>query len=331
LLQQALRTVQGHAVLLHGPRGVGQFDVALALASAWLCESPGPARPCGSCAACRLLAARSHPDLLVVLPEALREALGWSAADEEPDSGTKAKPSKEIKVEAVRALVAFAQTTSARGRGKVVVVHPAERMNAVAANTLLKTLEEPPGDTRFVLSSAEPEALLPTVRSRCQAFALPLPDAAAAVAWLAGQGVAQAEVLLAATGGQPMDAVDAAADGLTAALWVRLPELVRRGEAAPLAGVPLPRLVDALHKLCHDLLRRTVAAAPRYFPADVLPAAADRDALLAWAAALQAAARHAEHPWHATLAAESLILQGRRAIVAPAAPRRAGVSLHSDA
>ena len=90
----------------------------------------------------------------------------------EAKAGGKKQPSKEIKVEAVRGAVAFAQTTPAREAGKVVVLHPAERMNGIAANALLKTLEEPAGSARFILSCSAPEALLPTIRSRCQAFAL---------------------------------------------------------------------------------------------------------------------------------------------------------------
>ncbi|HEY9022955.1 MAG TPA: DNA polymerase III subunit delta', partial [Burkholderiaceae bacterium] len=173
-LQRALREQRSHALLVHGPSGVGQFELALGLAQGWLCEAAedGAPRPCGRCAACHLVRARSHPDLLVLVPEALRAALGWEPdgdADDGSDKASKAKPSKDIKVEAVRAAVAFAQTTSARGRGKVVVLHPAERMNGISANTLLKTLEEPPGAARFVLSSAAPDALLPTIRSRCQA------------------------------------------------------------------------------------------------------------------------------------------------------------------
>jgi DNA polymerase-3 subunit delta' len=328
-LRAARQTAQGHAVLLHGPRGVGQFDLALALAASWLCEADRSPRPCGDCAACRLLAARSHPDLLVLLPDAVREALGWSTAEEDAERAGKAKPSKEIRVEAVRTLVAFAQTTTARGRGKVAIVHPAERMNAIAANTLLKTLEEPPGEMRFVLATAAPDALLPTVRSRCQAIAVDLPEPRVAVAWLAEQGVQRPEVALAAAGGAPVDALDAVGDGLDAALWLRIPELVQRGDAAPLTGLPLPRLVDALQKLCHDLLCGEAGAQPRYYPADVLPGGGARDPLLAWSRTLRASARHADHPWHAGLAAESLILQGRRVFVAAAQRRRAVDSLHS--
>lgn len=325
-LQQALRQQRSHALLLHGPQGVGQWQLALTLAQAWLCEAhaPGAAEPpCGRCPGCRLVQAHSHPDLMVLLPEALREPLGWASADDEGDAAAeksgKAKPSKEIKVEAVRAAVAFAQTTAARGRAKVLLVHPAERLNGIAANTLLKTLEEPPGVARFVLSSAAPDALLPTIRSRCQMLALGLPPAEVAAAWLGERGIAEPDVLLAAAGGAPQDVLEWVALGLDAALWARVPALVAAGQAAPLAGWPLPRLVDALQKLCHDLMLAAAGAAPRYFPAASLPAAAAPMAeLAAWAEALRRAARHAEHPWNAGLMAEALVLRGQRAT----SPRR---------
>ena len=242
-LQRALATQRGHALLLHGPSGVGQFELAVTLAQAWLCEAPeaAPRRPCGHCAACRLVQAHSHPDLMVRVPEALREATGWGGEAEDgasSEKASKAKPSKEIKVDAVRAAVAFAQTTSARGRLKVVVLHPAERINGVSANTLLKTLEEPPGGARFILCASTPDALLPTVRSRCQAFPLGLPEAAEAARWLSEQGVAEPLVLLAAAGGQPLEALAWARDGVTAAGWAALPGQVRRGDASGVAGWP---------------------------------------------------------------------------------------------
>lgn len=336
-LREALRTRRAHALLIHGPSGVGQFELALALAQAWLCEAPNvPApgfKPCGMCASCKLVQARSHPDLLVVLPEALRESLGWSIDAAGEDGGAekagKAKPSKEIKVEAVRAVLAFAQTTSARGLGKVVVMHPAERMNAVAANTLLKTLEEPPGDARFVLSTAGADALLPTIRSRCQALSLTAPDPVQALAWLTGQGISRPEVLLQATGGQPLEALDWARQGMDAALWLELPQRVARGDAGAFTGWPMPRLIDALQKLCHDVLCLTVGAQPRYFPSSSLAPAPGLPALLAWAGELARAARHAEHPWQPGLMAESLVQQGRAAL-APGDAVRAGAvdSLH---
>ena len=323
-LRAGLRS-SAHALLLHGPEGVGQIELALTLAQAWLCEAPADTmperRPCGVCAGCRLVQSHTHPDLLVLLPEALSEALGWTAGVEGDegavDRAGKGKPSKEIKVEAVRTAVAFAQTTSARGRGKVVVLHPAERINAIASNTLLKTLEEPPGAARFVLSCASPDALLPTIRSRCQALPLALPPVAVAVGWLRSRGVAEPEVLLAACGGQPLLALQWSEEGIDAKLWTQLPALVMRGDAVPFLGWPLPRLVNALQKLCHDALCVASGAGPRYFPAAAVKSVATVAALTEWAQSLARIARHAEHPWVAGLLVEALVDQARDALQRP--------------
>ena len=323
-LRQALHTRRAHALLIHGPQGVGQFELALALAQSWLCEAtdgtPHRSQPCDACGSCKLVHSRSHPDLLVVLPEAMREALGWSMESSSDDGAAekigKTKPSKEIKVDAVREVMAFAQTTASRGRGKVVVVHPAERMNAIAANALLKTLEEPPGDARFVLTCAAPDALLPTIRSRCQAVPLIAPPTPQAAQWLAGKGVDGALVLLSATGGQPMEALEWFQQGVDADTWLRVPALVSSGEVTALSNWPLPRLINALQKLCHDTLCMAVGAMPRYFPASELSPGGRVEALLEWARSLADTAQRAEHPWHAALMAESLVLQGQQALSA---------------
>jgi DNA polymerase-3 subunit delta' len=317
-LARALASLRAHAILIHGPAGVGQFELALSLAQGGLCEAPpADSRPCGCCASCRLVQARSHPDLLVLLPEALREPLGWSMGDEsdaaEPTSG-KRKPSKEIRVDEVRRAIGFAQTTSARGRGKVVVLHPAERMNGVSANALLKTLEEPPGDARLLLSCTAPDALLPTIRSRCQALALPLPEREMACEWLALRSVADPRTMLAAAGGQPQEALQWAEDGITAAAWTALPRQLARGEGAALAGWPLPRVVDALQKLCHDAMCLAAGASPRYFPDASLVRPASLDALTAWARHLAELAGQAEHPWNAGLAVDALVQEARQAL-----------------
>jgi DNA polymerase-3 subunit delta' len=327
-----------HAILLHGPEGVGQFELALALAQAWLCEAPAAAtpmerRPCGVCASCRLVQAHSHPDLLVLVPEALAEMLGWNTGDGEEGAERKTKPSKEIKVEAVRAAVAYAQTTTARGRAKVVVLHPAERINPIASNTLLKTLEEPPGDARFILSCAAPDALLPTIRSRCQTLALGLPTTAEAAGWLKERGVADPAVLLAGCGGQPLQALQWAEDGVDARLWTQVPALVSRGEAMPFLGWPLPRLVEALQKLCHDALCVACGVAPRYFPAIAVKTGASVATLTEWAKSLGRTAQHAEHPWLPGLMVEALIDEGRASLTArgPGGGRGRGNSVHSGA
>jgi DNA polymerase-3 subunit delta' len=332
-LRQALATRRAHALLIRGPGAVGQFELGLALAQAWLCEQttvPLAERPCGTCAACRLVAARSHPDLLVLLPEALREALGWAGeageGDEEREASKK-KASKEIRIEAIRAAIAFATTTSARGRGKVVVVHPAERMNPTAANAFLKTLEEPAGDSRFLLCSAEPDALAATIRSRCQDVALSVPPRAMAEAWLAERGVDAPGVLLAGHGGRPQEALDWAATGVDAAAWRALPGRIASGDVGAIRGWPLARAVDALQKLCHDALALACGAEPRYFPRTSLSTGAELATLLAWSRDLRRLATDVEHPWSVDLALESLVEQSREALKTPRSGGREGRGL----
>ncbi|MEO8298144.1 MAG: DNA polymerase III subunit delta' [Burkholderiales bacterium] len=320
-LAQALRTQRAHALLVYGPPGVGQFEFAVALAQAWLCESSAAdrtgGRGCGHCTSCRLVLGRSHPDLRLVVPEALRAEAGLAQDDaDDGDDGKKRKPSREIKVDQVRAALHFSELTAGRRGGKVLVLHPAEELNTVAANALLKTLEEPPGAMRFVLSSGAPQALLPTIRSRCQALHLAAPPVEVAERWLAGQGVADARVLLDACGGQPLFALAEAHAGRDAAAWRQLPQQVLAGEFAGLTSWPLPTLVDALGKLCHDRLALSVGTAARFFPAWRPPGAADLAALTRCASELRRMARHADHPWNAGLAVEALVSQVRRALLA---------------
>lgn len=314
-LAEALQALRGHATLVHGPSGVGQFDFAFALARAWLCEAPVSGQACGDCTGCHLMQSHTHPDFCLLLPQALAEALGWSAEEEAPRDGErkKAKPSRELKVEAVRDAIAWSQKTSSRGRGKVIVIHPADAMNAISANALLKTLEEPPKGVRLLLSTADPELLLPTIRSRCQRWALALPPAEQGLAWLREQGLGGAEVLLAAAGGRPLDAVALAADGVGADQWAAIPGAVAAGDAGPLAGWPVPRAVDALQKLCHDAMRIAVGGEARFYPAGSLPEGAQLGALNDWSKSLSRVARHDEHPWNANLLIEALVIEGSRA------------------
>jgi DNA polymerase-3 subunit delta' len=260
---------------------------------------------------------------MVLVPEALRESLGWNAGDEEEgggssEGGSKRKPSKDIRVEEVRRVVHFAQSTCARGRGKVVVMYPAERMNTVSANALLKTLEEPAGDLRVVLAGSTTDALLPTIRSRCQSLRLALPHESLTVAWLASQGVKQPEVLLAAAGGQPEEALKWSREGIDASLWLQLPRQLMRGEVGGLAAWPIARVVDMMFKLCHDAMRAACGSTPVYFVPLAAALSASPAALARWYEELARLSRHAEHPWQAALTIEWLVGQARVALTEPA-------------
>lgn len=327
-LSEALDRLRTSAAVIHGDAGGGQLELALALAKAWLCEAPrapgAPVAPaCDACPSCHLVGQGYHPDLKVIVPEALQASLGWDHgqddAGEDKGDGKKRKPSAEIKVDAIRQVVTFSQSTVSRGRAKIVVVHPADRMNTIAANTLLKTLEEPPGHVRFVLSCGSLDDLLPTVRSRCQAWRLPTPEAAQVRDWLQGQGGtrlsdADAEMVLAAAGGSPQGALDLLQMGWSPELWRGVLSDIERGRAGGWANWPLPKVVDLLQKLCHDLACLCAGGASRFFPADALNAQGQLERLTAWSIELRKVQRHADHPWNGPLKLEALLYQARRAV-----------------
>ncbi|MFY3383641.1 DNA polymerase III subunit delta' [Paracidovorax sp. MALMAid1276] len=314
----SLLAQRGHAWLLQGPSGLGQYAVGLGMVSAWLCDAPTAAGACGQCASCHAIGVRTHADLCVLMPEVQMMALGWPLSEKAQADidDKKRKPSREIRVEAMRDAVEFAQRTSARGRGKAVLVYPAEQMNHVTANALLKTLEEPPGDVRFVLASEAAHQLLPTIRSRCLGHTMLWPADSDMLAWLEKQGVAAAAApaFLRAAGGRPDDALALAQSGRSPQAWSAVPQAVARGDATALADWSPAQAVDVLQKLCHDLLATRVGAAPRYFAAADLPRPPSIGALTRWSRALVKTARTADHPFNAGLMLEALVAQARNAL-----------------
>ena len=306
---------RGHGWLLQGPSGLGQLELALSLVRAWLCERPGPTA-CGSCESCHGIDVHTHADLCVLMPETTLLELGWpldEKAQKDIDD-KKRKPSKEIRIEAMREAVHFCQRTSARGRGKAVLVFPAERMNPVTANALLKTLEEPPGDVRFMLATQAAHLLLPTIRSRCLTHTMRWPETAASLDWLQSHGLTkpQAEALLRVAGGRPEDALAQQSEG---ALWRDFPKAMRQGDVAHIKDWSGLALVDALQKLCADGMALSVGASPRFFSPDQLPAKLPAlPRLSAWSRALVLARQSAEHPYNAGLMQEALVSQAQAAL-----------------
>jgi len=309
---------RGHAWLLHGPSGLGQYRLALELAAAWLCDRPTADGACGSCDSCHAIEVRTQADLLVLMPESAMLALGWPLSEKAQGEidDKKRKPSREIRVEAMRDAIEFAQRTSGRGRGKVVLVYPAERMNTVTANALLKTLEEPPGDVRFLLASEAAHQLLPTIRSRCLGHPMRWPTQDEALGWLAGEGVAaaDAQVLLAAAGGRPEEALALSQAGRDARQWSQLPKAIARGDVSVLADCTPAQAIDVLQKLCHDLLAARTGGEPRFFARADLPAGGGAGGLAAWWRDLAGEQRSAEHPFNAGLMLEALVARARTAL-----------------
>ncbi len=197
----AMRAAQGmlpHALLLAGPAGLGKRAVAEAFVRARLCETPQAGRACGTCRACRLLAAGTHPDRLRVTLE------------ENPRTHVLRR---EILVEQIRALSARLALASQLGGWQVAIIDPADAMNGAAQNALLKTLEEPGAASLIVLIADQPSRLVATIRSRCQRLDFALPAADVALRWLAARGVEDAPTLLEVAGGNPGLAWELAAHG----------------------------------------------------------------------------------------------------------------------
>ncbi len=155
----------GHAWLLLGDPGLGKEQLAERLARLHLCQLPDRGEPCGQCHSCQLFDKGHHPDL-----------------------GTVTVDSKTIGVEAIREICARLQNSAQLGRGKVVIIPDAERMTESAANALLKTLEEPAGDSLLLLIASQVSRLLPTILSRCHKHVCQLPTEGETVRWLAEQG-----------------------------------------------------------------------------------------------------------------------------------------------
>ncbi|UPG93090.1 DNA polymerase III subunit delta' [Luteibacter aegosomatissinici] len=186
-----------HALLLAGPAGLGKREFLARFVKGLLCQQSVDGVPCDTCRSCLLVAAGTHPDVI---------ALGLGLRK---DGATRS----EIVVDQVRELSQRLAMSSQFGGWQVATIDPADAMNAAAANALLKTLEEPTGSTVLILVADEPARLPATIRSRCQRIDFLVPPRDVALAWLRGQGVADAAPALEAAAGNPGLARAWAADG----------------------------------------------------------------------------------------------------------------------
>lgn len=257
-----------HAILIHGPRGVGKLALAEHFAQRLLCEAEGGEPPCGHCEGCRWVMAWSHPDLRRVEPEALaRGPESGEGEDEGAAAAAKAgRPSTEIRIEQIRGLDGFLNLRSHRGRRRIALVHPAEDMNANSANALLKSLEEPPAGAFFLLVSHRPARLPPTIRSRCVAVPVGVPDPESARSWLASQGVKEAEKWLSYASGAPLAALELSQE--SGPLVLRLRAAIDAGELDTLRAVndreSLEALAEALQKYAVDRAFGAIAGKAKY-------------------------------------------------------------------
>jgi DNA polymerase-3 subunit delta' len=152
-----------HALLIQGPAGLGKSSFALQLAHLLLCDARQGDKVCGHCQSCLLNTATNHPDLHIVESE------------------------KQIGVDQIRDAIKKLVSSAHLSGAKVLIIYHAHTMTESSANALLKTLEEPTNNTFLLLTTDKPERILPTIKSRCEKLALPLPDLDTTMAWVSAQ------------------------------------------------------------------------------------------------------------------------------------------------
>lgn len=192
-----------HALVLKGKPGTAKLYWALALAQYLLCEQPLDGDSCGKCASCRKTGKAAHPDVHLLLPIIARTDKGRSAITEDylevfrtritsPYLGLKEwgntlegdNRQLTIPIEDVRNLKRKLLLKAYEGGQRIIIIWHADRMNLAAANAFLKLLEEPPDQTRILLTLDYGNTLLPTIQSRCQTYMVPAMPESALAAWL---------------------------------------------------------------------------------------------------------------------------------------------------
>ncbi len=242
-----------HALLLRGQSGIGKLDFAISFSRALLCEQIKPSyQSCGVCPSCGWFEQDNHPDFRLISPEQ-----DVSKDDEINTKSTKKRT--QIVIEQIRGLSDFLSLSSHKSDGlRIVLIHPAEGLNAAAGNALLKVLEEPPPNVIFILVAHQAYKILPTIMSRCQKIDMPVPSTEEAISWMKQEGIQNSEVLLSYAGGSPLIAVDVE-EGVLASIEIyKLLALGSKSDIFQLStvclGLGMENAISALQKWSYDLL-----------------------------------------------------------------------------
>jgi len=312
-----------HALLLKGRVGIGKLDFALNIAKFRLCENPSPiGEACGKCLSCGWFEQGGHPDFYQIAPEASSNLSGKAAVATGKDEfasniKSKKKPNQQISIAQIRALSDFVYMTGHQRGQRIVLICPAETMNAAAANALLKKLEEPPLHVLFILVAHRPQHLPATIRSRCQLINMPIPDIAQATCWLKQQGVNKPEVCLAAASFAPLLALtfneqsyvtqhDAFVEQISTPQKISPIELAEKMQQSDLSAV-----VSWMQKWCYDLLSFCLTGRIRYHLSKVtairsLAPTIDIKALVAFLRTLLSSQQLSHHPLNPRLFLEEI-------------------------
>ena len=343
------------AVLIHGQSGIGKFEFAIELAKAILCESAVPlSRPCNECEACHWFESANHPDFIALVPETHRKLLPHGDFDVEADSSKKSKAissdsdgeasekkeKKNISIEETRNAIEGLSIGTHRGGSRVILIYPLEMLRSDSANTLLKSLEEPPENTIFILLADRLDRVLPTIRSRCRLVSAPRPDRSTGLEWLRNQmalvpnskfSSAEIESIYDEQGGAPYAVLQSLIarhhqddkDELTIAIQASNNLLRAMSQGARIEWLDTAEktqkarystLLSTMQRWTADLLSSAQMGHPRYYPKheaaiQTLAKQARMPKLLNFWKSLVHARRHENHPLATRIQLEALLSQ----------------------
>ena len=311
-----------HAILLRGQMGIGKLDFAVELANSLLCLRPSDdGFACNGCESCHWFSQANHPDFRLLSPD--------SGDQDDSDTNTKKKTKKaNILIEQVRSLNQFLTLSSHRASAmRVLLIAPAETLNEVSANALLKILEEPPPGLMFILVCHEPQRLLPTILSRCHQIAMPLPSREEAIVWLSEHSqlpIQELAVSIDYMGGSPIKTLQKTEQN--SVIPHRVIEELSKGADCDyilLAGllnatkqddVGMTEALNIFQKWCYDLASYLLTDKVYYHSemGHLMRSLANKcvlNSLLDFEKAIIQSKRHATHPLMTDLQLESLALQ----------------------
>lgn len=344
-----------NAILLHGQSGIGKFEFSLELSKALLCESPNPgSTACNHCEGCHWFNSGNHPDFIALVPETHRKLLPHGDYESESDSPKKSKTinadvdldasekkeKKNISIEETRSAIEGLSIGSHRGGNRVILIYPLEMLRPDSANTLLKSLEEPPANTIFILLADRLDRVLPTIRSRCRLISAPRPDRDTGLNWLQnklaaipGQKISPVDVesIFDEQGGAPYAVLESLIarhnqdekDELSIAIQASRYLLQAMSQGARINWLDAAEktqkarysaLLSTMQRWVSDLQSVAQAGAPRYYPKHeanirALTAQIRIPKLLRFWKSLTQARRHENHPLANRIQLEALLSQ----------------------
>ncbi len=297
-----------HALLLRGRAGIGKHAFSLELSHALLCSQANNHAACGACPSCLWFAEGNHPDFRLITPE----------SEEENEDAPKKKTTKksQISVTQIRQLFDYLSLSSHQQGMRIILISPAETLNLASANALLKMLEEPPANTLFLLVTSQPQRLLPTIISRCQALDMPMPSKVEAINWLNAQGLHNPEIALDYAGGAPLLALLAPVETNLSLIK----QLAQGAKLDPFTSAPLflslgmERALETLQKWTFDLLNCKLTQQLHYHATQAsalqaLGKSVNLSLLMRFQQSLVEAKKTANHPLSNEMQLESMLLQ----------------------